>query len=194
MLFGVWAWQRGKVKQEVYRVTFWVPFLFTTSVRTSNRSDLGMMDLSKVSTSRLHQVTLLSTFTIHIKKALAYLPFLTHRKPSSTAFALLWGTNMAAPRHSYFVQAKAPIMEPICYTLSLGYICFCSRKQGWSASCSISCLQFSCYYWAWLTIRSWHGSSKPYFSHWSCASLKQVVSYLIVTTIVRNAKRWNALF
>jgi hypothetical protein len=24
--------------------------------------------------------------------------------------------------------------------------------------------------------------------------LKQVVSYLIVTTIVRNAKRWNALF
>ncbi len=32
------------------------------------------MDLSKVSTSRLHQVTLLSSFTIHIKKALAYLP------------------------------------------------------------------------------------------------------------------------
>lgn len=35
------------------------------------------MDLSKVSTSHLHQVTLLSSFTIHIKKALAYLPFLT---------------------------------------------------------------------------------------------------------------------
>jgi hypothetical protein len=37
---------------------------------------------------------------------------------------------MSAPRHFYFVQAKAPIMEPICYTLSLGYICFCSRNKG----------------------------------------------------------------
>jgi hypothetical protein len=37
-----------------------------------------MMDLSKLCTSHLHQVTLLSSFTFHIKKALAYLPFSNH--------------------------------------------------------------------------------------------------------------------